>query len=147
MGELAVWLWRLGIPVDVDLDSVAEPYRLTLTGRHEEAADWWRQAGAVFDEALANTEAAELDRRIQGLERLDLLGAVSVADRIRRTLRQDGVTQLPARPRSSTRANPSGLTNRQLDVAKLVARGHTNAEIAGRLFIRPRRPTTTSRPC
>ena len=45
------------------------------------------------------------------------------------------MTQLPARPRSSTRANPSGLTNRQLDVAKLVARGHTNAEIADRLFI------------
>ena len=33
---------------------------------------------------------------------------------------------------------PSGLTNRQLDVAKLVARGFTNAEIAERLFISPK---------
>ena len=45
--------------------------------------------------------------------------------------------QVTPRPRTSTRANPSGLTNRQLDVAKLVARGFTNAEIASRLFISP----------
>jgi DNA-binding NarL/FixJ family response regulator len=42
---------------------------------------------------------------------------------------------VPPRPRVSTRANPAGLTNRQLEVAKLVARGFTNAEIAERLFI------------
>jgi DNA-binding NarL/FixJ family response regulator len=55
---------------------------------------------------------------------------VACADRIRRTLRQRGVMQLPPRPRSTTRTNPAGLTNRQLDVAQLVARGLTNAEIA-----------------
>jgi DNA-binding CsgD family transcriptional regulator len=134
-GDLAVWLWRLGLDVPVDTDAVAEPYRLTLTGRHEEAADWWRQAGAVFDEAMANADSADVDRRIRGIEQLDLLGATAVADRLRQALRQQGVAQLPARPRASTRANPSGLTNRQLDVAKLVARGFTNAEIADRLFI------------
>ena len=45
------------------------------------------------------------------------------------------MAQVPQRPRESTRANPAGLTNRQLDVAKLVARGYTNAEIAAELFI------------
>ena len=42
---------------------------------------------------------------------------------------------VPIRPRASTRANPGGLTNRQLDVAKLVAQGLTNTEIGTRLFI------------
>ena len=84
---------------------------------------------------MANADSAVPERRIEAVERLDLLGATATADRLRHQLRRDGVTQLPARPRTSTRDNPSGLTNRQLDVAKLVARGLTNAEIAERLFI------------
>jgi hypothetical protein len=78
-GDLAVWLWRLGLDVAVDTDSVAEPYRLTLIGRHRAAADWWRAAGAVFEEAMASVDAAD----VQGIERLDLLGATGVADRLR----------------------------------------------------------------
>ncbi|MEV4508541.1 AAA family ATPase [Dactylosporangium sp. NPDC049525] len=132
-GDLAVWLRRLG--VDVDPGPVAEPHRLTLTGRHHEAAAWWRRAGAPFDEALALADAPDVDDQVGAIERLDLLGATAVSDRLRRELRRRGVAQLPQRPRAVTRANPAGLTNRQLDVAKLVARGLTNAEIAGKLFI------------
>ena len=53
-------------------------------------------------------------------------------------MRDRGVANVPHRPRTSTLANPSGLTNRQLDVAKLVARGLTNAEVAQRLYISPK---------
>lgn len=135
VGELVVWLRRLELDVCVDADALAEPFRLTLAGRTEEAAAWWRRVGAVYEEALVLAGGAALEHRIAGVERLDLLGATATADRLRRVLRQEGVATLPQRPRSSTRANPSGLTNRQLDVAKLVARGFTNAEIADRLFI------------
>ncbi|MEP6651212.1 MAG: AAA family ATPase, partial [Lapillicoccus sp.] len=121
-----------------DRDALAEPHRLSLEGHHEEAAAWWRKAGAVFEEAMARTDSHGVQCRIDGIEQLDLLGAVVTADRLRRVLRQEGVTQLPQRPWSSTRANPSGMTNRQLDVAKLVARGLTNAEIAERLYISPK---------
>jgi DNA-binding CsgD family transcriptional regulator/tetratricopeptide (TPR) repeat protein len=136
-GDLAVWLRRLGLDVDASqvAGHVAEPHRLTLTGRHREAAAWWRRAGAPFDEALALADSPDVDDHVRAIERLDQLGATAVADRLRRALRRRGVAQLPQRPRAVTRANPSGLTNRQLDVAKLVARGLTNAEIAGKLFI------------
>ena len=77
-------------------------------------------------------------RHGRGIERLDLLGAVAVADRLRLKLRQQGFAQVPQRPQAKTRANPAGLTNRQLDVAKLVARGFSNAEISSQLFISPK---------
>jgi DNA-binding NarL/FixJ family response regulator len=92
----------------------------------------------VIDEALAAIDSTDTDARVRSIERLDALGAGAVADRLRRALREEGVSSVPVRPRASTRANPAGLTNRQLDVAKLVARGFTNAEIAQRLFISPK---------
>lgn len=135
LGDLAVWLGRLGIESSVAVEAVADPYRFTLVGSHDAAAQRWRTAGAAFEEAMALVDSDDLDHRLRGLERLDLLDATASADRIRRDLRQQGVSQIPARPRASTRGNPAGLTNRQLEVAKLVARGFTNAEIAARLFI------------
>jgi DNA-binding CsgD family transcriptional regulator len=136
-GDLAVWLVRLGMPVP-DLPAVAEPFRLMLDRRADRAASWWHRAGEPFAQAMAWSDSAAPADRIRAVEMLDQLGAVGTADRLRGALRRDGVPQVPARPRVSTRSNPAGLTNRQLDVAKLVARGFTNAEIATRLYISPK---------
>ncbi|MDF2740973.1 MAG: transcriptional regulator, LuxR family, partial [Actinomycetia bacterium] len=54
---------------------------------------------------------------------------------VRRDLRRLGVTRLPRRPRPRTRANPAGLTDRQLEVLALLADGLTNAEICDRLVV------------
>ena len=43
--------------------------------------------------------------------------------------------RVPRGPQPSTRANPAGLTSRQVDVLRLVADGLTNAEIAQRLHL------------
>jgi DNA-binding CsgD family transcriptional regulator len=136
-GNLAVWLRRLDLPVDLP-PHVAEPFRHVLEGRYADAASWWHLAGDPFDEAMAWTDSPDAEDRIRGVTQLDKLGAVGTADRLRVVLRQEGLTTVPQRPRESTRANHGGLTNRQLDVARLVARGLSNNEIAGRLYISPK---------
>ena len=136
-GNLAVWLHRLGLPVELPPDLPA-PYAAHLEGRHAEAADWWQRAGNSFAEAMAYADSPDPDDRVRGVMLLDRLGAVGTADRLRRELRSDGLASVPSRPVESTRANPGGLTNRQLEVARLVARGFTNSEIAGQVFISPK---------
>jgi DNA-binding CsgD family transcriptional regulator/uncharacterized protein YdbL (DUF1318 family) len=136
-GELGAWLHRLGL-LAAPPERVAEPYRLAFAGDHEGAAAWWHQTGEPFAEAMALADSPVAALRVRGVTLLDGLGATGTADRLRVLLRNDGVEEVPARPRASTRANPGGLTNRQLDVAKLMARGFTNAEIAARLYISPK---------
>jgi len=96
-------LWRLGLETEIG-GAMAEPYHLTLIGRYEQAAAWWSRAGAAFDEAMANADSSGTERRIDAIERLELLGAT--ASRSPEVSICGGkVTQLPARPRTSTRAN------------------------------------------
>jgi DNA-binding CsgD family transcriptional regulator len=143
-GELRQWLRRLGLSASTTASDgaraleVAEPHVLAAEGRAREAALVWQRIGDPFAAAMALADSADPTDRLRAMRELDGLGAVATADRLRVDLRRDGVMHVPARVRASTRANPAGLTNRQLDVARLVARGLTNAEIAGRLFISPK---------
>jgi DNA-binding CsgD family transcriptional regulator len=136
-GDLRVWLRRLGRDIDAG-PGVPEPYRLELEGRHAEAAGAWRALGAPFDAAMAAVHSADPDVAATGLASLDALDVGATAACARAMLMGRGIRSLPARPRSGTLANPSGLTNRQLDVARLVAQGLTNAELAERLYISPK---------
>jgi DNA-binding CsgD family transcriptional regulator/tetratricopeptide (TPR) repeat protein len=137
IGELATWLYRLGLLTERPA-AVAEPYEVAFAGRHQDAAAWWQQIGDPFVAAMALGDSKDPPDSTRALELLDQIGAYATADRLRVQLRQHGVVHVPARARSATRANPGGLTNRQLDVARLVARGLTNGEIAARLYISPK---------
>jgi DNA-binding CsgD family transcriptional regulator len=134
---LAVWLRRLGLLVELPAGLPA-PHAAHLEGRHAEAASWWQRSGNPFAEAMAYADSGVPEHRVRAVTLLDRLGAIGTADRLRRELRRDGLASVPSRPVGSTRSNPGGLTNRQLEVARLVARGLTNSEIASHAFISPK---------
>ena len=121
-GELATWLRRLdadlgtGPAVELAPDAVAEPYRLQLAGRFDDAAAAWGRLSAPYDQALALVEAATAQSTRAGLDVLDRLGADRVAGKVRQDLRRGGATTIPSRRRQATRANPAGLTGRQIEI-------------------------------
>jgi DNA-binding CsgD family transcriptional regulator len=132
-GDLAVWLRRLGD--NVSRDAVAEPYRLLLDGAYEAAADEFHRRSMPYDAALALVDSGDPGLAARALDILDRLGADAVAAKVRRDLRSQGVSAVPARRRSATLANPAGLTTRQTEVLRLLDDGLTNAELAERLYL------------
>jgi DNA-binding CsgD family transcriptional regulator/tetratricopeptide (TPR) repeat protein len=134
IGELARWLARVGERVDVP-DGVLTAVHHELAGDWTAAATAWAALGCPYEQADALAHADDTAALFEALSILDELAAEAAAGRVRELLRLHGVRQIPRGPRPTTRANPAGLTARQLDVLELVAQGMTNAEIAERLFV------------
>ena len=130
--ELAHWLTAAGEPTPV---SGEHPYALLSSGLWREAAAVWQAAGGRYEQALALTQSPDPPDLLAALAVLDDLGARPLAARVRTRLRALGVARIPRGPAEETRASPAGLTARQTDVLRLLAQGHTNAEIAGELVL------------
>ena len=91
-----------------------------------------------YERALALWDAGSADDLLAALPLLDALGARAVAALVRARLREAGVSGVPRGRSPATRANPAGLTARQLDVLALLVDGLSNADIATRLVISPK---------
>jgi DNA-binding CsgD family transcriptional regulator/tetratricopeptide (TPR) repeat protein len=133
-GELLRLLVRCGHPARA-FPGCPPEFARGIEGDWRGAAAAWRSIGAPYEQALELAAAGRPPELLEALRSLDRLGAVAAADLVRRELRRLGVTRVPRRPLPRTRANPAGLTDRQVEVLGLLADGLTNAEIADRLVV------------
>jgi DNA-binding CsgD family transcriptional regulator/tetratricopeptide (TPR) repeat protein len=138
-GEAATWAQRTGWAA-VELPGpltagLAEPYRLQLAGDWQAAAAAFSELGCRYDAALALFDGGTEAALRTALETCSELGATATERVIRRAMRQSGIRSIPAGSRPATRADPAGLTRREREVLDLIRAGHTDAEIAGKLFI------------
>jgi DNA-binding CsgD family transcriptional regulator len=130
---LAYRVWRAG-GSDQRPPCTDAAYRLMIDGDWLGAAAAWSargsRAGEVEALGLGDASGAR-----QALKLLGDVGATAAIARLRMDLRSRRVTGIP---RATTTANIADLTDRQVDVLRLVAEGLSNAEIAAKLSLSPR---------
>jgi len=132
-GHLISWAVRLGEEHEA-LAGTPGHVASQINGRWQEAADAWHALGRPYERALALIEVSTPPALTEAFDILDRLGAGPAAALVAERLRSLG-ERVPRGVRPSTRANPAGLTAREIEVLQLVVDGLTNGEIAAKLFV------------
>ena len=126
----AWWLWpEIGVSIPPNVEG---PIGLQLRGDWRAAAGIWDEMGLPYHRAMALVDGDEPARR-EAFEILERLGAGASIERCREMLAERGVRGIPRGPRATTRANPMGLTEREVEILRLLEQGLPNAQISRRL--------------
>jgi DNA-binding CsgD family transcriptional regulator len=136
-GEMLRYLRRLGHAVEPPSDC-PDAYAAGIRGDWRGAARLWQESGDPYERALELAESTNPEPLTEALEVFNDLGAQPAAAMVRRQLRDLGVARIPRRRSPGRHDNLAGLTDRQLEILRMVAAGMSNAEIAERLIISSR---------
>ena len=133
-GAVAVWLRRTG-SARPPRGELAAPYQCQLDRDWAGAARLWTDLGCPYEAGMALLGSADEASLRKALWIFTDLGASATARLTRQKMRRLAIRSIPAGPRTATREHPLGLTRREREVLDLICARHTNAEIAGKLFI------------
>ncbi|MGB7859236.1 MAG: AAA family ATPase [Acidimicrobiia bacterium] len=133
-GRSLLTFWALRLGWDPPVGEMDGPPALELAGLVPDATAFWESGGYQVHAAITGAMLPDADLETT-FARLVGLGAAGVARGLRRELQRRGVKRIPRGERSSTRRNPAGLTNREVDVLLLLSAGRSNAGIASELYI------------
>ncbi|HEY1520806.1 MAG TPA: hypothetical protein VGF91_30565 [Solirubrobacteraceae bacterium] len=89
-------------------------YALSIAGQGAHAARLWQEIGCPYEAALALVDSGTEGALREAVEQLRALDARPAAAIVARRLHELGARGLPRGPRSRTRDNPAGLTDREL---------------------------------
>jgi DNA-binding CsgD family transcriptional regulator/tetratricopeptide (TPR) repeat protein len=134
--RLAGWAAVAGMELETD-GRTTGPYAAMCRRDWLAAAEAFGEQGWGYDRALMLSLTDGETALAEALRTARALGAEPLTRRIAGRMRERGL-RVPRGPRRTTRANPAGLTARQLEVLELVSQGLTNAEIADRLVVSQR---------
>ncbi len=132
--ELAHWLRISDGNPRGDIEHARTPFGASAAGRSDLAAVQWAEIGCPYEQAMALFLSGPVDDLTAAHRIFEALVATPMRIRTAGALRAAGAP-VPRGPAASTRENPYGLTDRELDVLVLVATGRTDRQIAGELGI------------
>jgi DNA-binding CsgD family transcriptional regulator/tetratricopeptide (TPR) repeat protein len=136
IGSLAYWLWKNDRLKRIP-KTIAKPYLLQINGDWKSAAKLWEELECPYEKALALSEGDERAMK-EAIDIFNSLGASATSQLVKQKMRESGIKSIPKGPRKTTKANPNGLTVRQVEVLNLVSKGFGNNEIGNKLFISPK---------
>ncbi len=135
-GEFSFWRWRTGEKFTAPKWGAA-PFMLQIKGNWRRAAEAWRRLGCPYEQARALADGDQ-PAQLAALEIFDGLGAAPAAAALRQRMRGEGVRCIPRGPRASTRRNPFGLTQREMEILGCLAGGLSNRRTGARLHVSPK---------
>lgn len=143
--EIRCYAARAGVATDPPSDAQPDttpadaeaplPWALAIASDHPAAAQAWLRLGDPYERALELAQTGDADDARESVDELERLGATPALRWVRTQLARHGMRSVPRGPLRRTRANPGGLTEREMEVAQLLREDLTNAEIARRLFL------------